>query len=533
MQHAPAPYMLNHPRRKRRDSDYTSDGPVFSETTYNGNIYHPDRNTILDVRINSKVDRGFFMADNDWTCYRRNYFQVSCAFSLQGVMVLYDGQDLPCVVRTPENAFDDIEQFYVGLSARLSDCDKQISLVQHTAKRDKGPQSTPAAKPIRPGGNLTFSSVGANQSIVTFERIQFKSATANNGKRRAAQQYYVLVMDLFAKTRSTGAMVHVASTQSQHLVVRGRSPGHYAENPGTPALIHAPPPPHPAFYDASPANMPPTPNSAGGPMRPRVASLAAPPPPPPHHHPGFNAPPPPMMPPPTSSYPAMYGNDYASYAPYGQQQQQQQQHHHHHHHAPPPPGAYYAGVPQGAIVSPSSPHSQHPASQQHPSHPPPHPNGYDYAASPSQPGTPGAYMPPPYQHQQQQQPHTRPDAIYDAPPSSSSYPQPYTSLPPPMHRSESAPSAYDHIKEEQQQQWARARMSSTPNQPPYYANQPTVPYYPQSYGPPSHHDHPAHWQQQQQGSPQQPHTPTTHQPASSHVNEYQSKDADNDHSKRD
>ncbi|ORX62345.1 p53-like transcription factor [Hesseltinella vesiculosa] len=475
--HGSGPYMLNHPRRKRRDSDYTADGPIFSDTTYNSNIYHPDRANILDVRIHSKVDRGFFLADNDWTCYRRNYFQVSCAFSLQGVMVLYDGQELPCVVRDPDDdGFYDIEQFYVGMSARLSDCDKQISLVQHTAKRDKGPQSTPTAKPIRPGGNLTFSSVGANHSIVTFERIQFKSATANNGKRRAAQQYYLLVMDLFAKARGTGKLIHVASTQSQHLVVRGRSPGHYAENPGTPALMHAPPPPpppHPGFYDpavaaaaAAAANSSPTGMTAGGPLR--------------HHHPpqhrmspnpamhpsNFNSGPPSMLPPGGPSYPhPMYSSDYPSY----------------YHGGPPhahPPGAYPPYAPSHAGV---------------PMH---------------------TFMPHPY-------PSSRPDGMYDPPTST-----PYTSLPPPMHRSESAPSAYDHIKDDQQ--WARARMSSTPGHAPYYSQLPPVPYYPPSspmYGP-SHHQDQNHWQPPQ--SPQQP--PTD---AANHVNEYQAKQADSDKPRND
>ncbi|CAO3619830.1 unnamed protein product [Mucor hiemalis] len=202
--------------------------PSFGPTEYNHNIISMDRHSVIDVRLHTKVDRGFFLAEDDWTCYRRNYFQVSGSFSLEGVGILYEGQDFPCLVKDPHGQLEEIHCFMLGVTARLSDCDKTIQLIQHTPKRDKGPQTTPSPKPIRPGGNIGFSAVGSSQSIVTFERLQFKTATANNGKRRAAQQYYVIIVELLAKLRN-GNTVPVATTKSAALVVRGRSPGHYAE----------------------------------------------------------------------------------------------------------------------------------------------------------------------------------------------------------------------------------------------------------------------------------------------------------------
>ncbi|PHZ08772.1 p53-like transcription factor [Rhizopus microsporus ATCC 52813] len=218
------------PRRSRKES-YTDHCPSFGPVAYMQNVFAIDRHTCIDVRLYTKVDRGFFLADNDWTCYRRNYFQVSGSFSLEGIGVLYEGQEYPCYVKDSTGQLEEINCFMLGVSAKLSDCDKAIQLIQHTPKRDKGPQTTPTPKPIRPGGNLGFSAVGSGQTIVTFERLQFKTATANNGKRRAAQQYYVIVMELLAKLKN-GNTVTVASTTSSPLVVRGRSPGHYAETDG-------------------------------------------------------------------------------------------------------------------------------------------------------------------------------------------------------------------------------------------------------------------------------------------------------------
>ncbi|CAG8495866.1 13830_t:CDS:2 [Ambispora leptoticha] len=219
-------------RRRRADSmGFPVDaGPFFSPTKQHFKIWSMDRTFSYKLRINSKVDRGFFLAESDWTCYRRNYFQISSAFSIEGNNnhQSSDGSEVPCLLEI-EGQVHTIIGFHLGITAKVSNSDKKIELVQHTPKRDKGPQMVPQPKAIRPGGNLNLSSVGTNSNIVTFERIQFKTATANNGKRRAAQQYYVVLVDLFAQVEN-GELHCVATSQSAPLVVRGRSPGHYADN---------------------------------------------------------------------------------------------------------------------------------------------------------------------------------------------------------------------------------------------------------------------------------------------------------------
>ncbi|KAI9027223.1 hypothetical protein CLU79DRAFT_30475 [Phycomyces nitens] len=217
-------------KRSRNDSLCPAEaGPVFSSTKPFNNLYALDRTTLMVPRIQAKMDRGFFLFYNDWTCYRRNYFQVSGAFSIQGLNHYYADTEPQCLVQKEDGTFSNILRFYLGISARVSNSDKEIELIQHTPKRDKGPQVKPEPKPITAGGNLGMSTVGANQNIATFERIQFKTATANNGKRRAAQQYYVCLVDMYAKTED-GQSIKIASCQSAPLVVRGRSPGHYADS---------------------------------------------------------------------------------------------------------------------------------------------------------------------------------------------------------------------------------------------------------------------------------------------------------------
>jgi hypothetical protein len=175
------------------------------------------------------MDRGFFRADQDWTCYRRNYFQVSSTFDVHGMNYLIQGPEVPCLLRKNDQELFQVDYFSIGVSARVTNNDKKIELVQHTPKRDKGPQMIPEPRPVRSGGNLHLASVGSNHNIVTFERLQFKTATANNGKRRAAQQYYEIVVDLYANFPRDEPL-KVATCISAPLVVRGRSPGHYADS---------------------------------------------------------------------------------------------------------------------------------------------------------------------------------------------------------------------------------------------------------------------------------------------------------------
>jgi len=200
---------------------------------------------VIRPEIFGKIDKGFFMADNDWTCYRRNYFSLNCSYTLHPSipngkihLIQYGGS-------SPQ-----VHGFALSIAAVVDGRDgKSIELVQHTPKRDKGPQDKPARISLapRPPPSLMYGDSGLGSSSrslydqgygqnpgqpateATFERIQFKNATANNGKRRAAQQYYHLLVELFADVgaQHPDRWVKIATRMSAPMVVRGRSPGHY------------------------------------------------------------------------------------------------------------------------------------------------------------------------------------------------------------------------------------------------------------------------------------------------------------------
>ncbi|SAM01544.1 hypothetical protein [Absidia glauca] len=231
---------------KRRHPVGIDEALLFGPTRTHSSIYQQDQSTLCQLELRCRVDRGFFISNQHWTCYRRNYFQLSGAFitHCNENQVFYiqnpSSGDSNGSVHSGEESRNDsllipIQGFYIQLVAHTSDNDQPVELIQLTAKRDKGPQQIPSMLPIQPCGSsgsggllLHYPHDQQHQRTVTYERLQFKSATANNGKKRATQQYFYLTAQLIAQDINQYQHV-IATSQSSPLVVRGRSPGHYAE----------------------------------------------------------------------------------------------------------------------------------------------------------------------------------------------------------------------------------------------------------------------------------------------------------------
>ena len=238
------------------------EGPPF-EVTQVAHCVINARSQQLTPDIAASIQKGFFQVDQKWTCYRRNYFAVSCSFNLGSGTI--DGQ---LYVQYQHHA-EAINQFAVSIAAKTAvHSNNQESetraLVQHTPKRDKATESIPGKIPVQasqPGAPSAPGSLVAGNGLYsgtqhmpntmndgystygsarhqspptshTFERIQFQKATANNGKRRAQQQYFHIVVELSAEISPRGQpsrWIKIATRESHPMVVRGRSPGHYKD----------------------------------------------------------------------------------------------------------------------------------------------------------------------------------------------------------------------------------------------------------------------------------------------------------------
>jgi hypothetical protein len=74
---------LSAPIRRKRESWNAygdSAGPAFKPTQQLVALLN--RGHYVQTHLLPKMDKGFFLSQVDWTCYRRNYFQISASFSL-------------------------------------------------------------------------------------------------------------------------------------------------------------------------------------------------------------------------------------------------------------------------------------------------------------------------------------------------------------------------------------------------------------------------------------------------------------------
>ncbi len=192
-------------------------------------LLHSDPSSTIYPVIAVKAERGFYYEDDQWTCYRRNYFQLSAVFDL-----------LPHHSSSTDHGLlingklQKVSSFKLGLSAKDFDDGLDVILIQQTAKRDKGPQFIPTPQPCLPGGSLsaTFLTNQQDQQVmsqVCFDRMQFKNSTAKMSKvRKNEPRMYVLVVTLYAEMVS-GELVALSNVTSMPLTVRGKSAQFYQE----------------------------------------------------------------------------------------------------------------------------------------------------------------------------------------------------------------------------------------------------------------------------------------------------------------
>lgn len=244
-----------------QNPQHQTEGPPFTEVSNICSLVNSHHQN-LNLDIIATIPKGFFKVDDKWTCYRRNYFSVSCGFTFKSHNL--DGRVF--LQRHAHSSLEQVHGYALSISAKTAAPNNSESeprgLVQHTPKRDKATESTPSrqlASPTPTGGLMGGHSMPQNgvfpshmgpcassglegfgqatsqspASQVTFDRIQFQKATANNGKRRAQQQYFHVVVRLEVNVSRPGMQddwVIVASRESSPMVVRGRSPGHYKDN---------------------------------------------------------------------------------------------------------------------------------------------------------------------------------------------------------------------------------------------------------------------------------------------------------------
>ncbi|KAG7663399.1 NDT80 [[Candida] subhashii] len=295
-------HLIDTPLKKvaPRSSDLFRVGPRFSPTRQHQEVYCKANDMPVIPRLDARIDRGFEIGENGtWIGYKRNYFTLVSSFSfenfdfsrfIQNKFYTYEkGLNLkngggfqphnhPHHPHHQQHAGEnrvEISYFAIRLVAKCSDDDVSISLIQHTSKRDKGPQFPPPIYPAVPGDLPDHDTVKASCNkrngakletmnkifffdradyyneynldtlkdesslknypsdsiarIARFERIQFTSSIRVKSSSTNSR-YFTLNVELLGIIEDEDLQIQpilLSSIETPPLIIRGRSPSSY------------------------------------------------------------------------------------------------------------------------------------------------------------------------------------------------------------------------------------------------------------------------------------------------------------------
>jgi hypothetical protein len=179
----------------------------------------------------------FFLAESPWTsagdaappppeltCYRRNLFQITGSITLPRTLryiMTEQGDRIPILAQELTiSATESVE----GNPVKIISVPWKTPATGTSAPEDKT-EKEPPSLPLDTMAGQDLDSDYATFPIA-WKRLQFRIATANNGRRKELQQHFVVRLKIVA-TLSTGAKISIAEAHSGPIIVRGRSPRNF------------------------------------------------------------------------------------------------------------------------------------------------------------------------------------------------------------------------------------------------------------------------------------------------------------------
>lgn len=251
-----------------RSSNQYRIGPPFGPTEVITPIFD-DKFVSCTPEISARIDRGFDFIDGGWVGYKRNYFTLVACFRFynQPLDICHKRKFL----YADFGKLVQIKAFKLSIRHTCLDQENfQTTLVQHTAKRDRGPQFEPpeylavpgelpaheimkelanirngpkisfydslfyilneereAAAKRKRGILSTYPKQGRIAMIGRYERIQFQSVPVGSKRFGAAFKGLTFLVVQLLGVNENGTEVVLANSTSVPLTVRGRSPLNY------------------------------------------------------------------------------------------------------------------------------------------------------------------------------------------------------------------------------------------------------------------------------------------------------------------
>ncbi|KAK5723124.1 hypothetical protein LTR17_013994 [Elasticomyces elasticus] len=191
------------------------------------------------ISLSAQLHGMFFLAESPWsaagetlpqpnelTCYRRNLFQITGEITLPRMLrylMTEQGEQIPIIGQ---------ELMLSATESTEGNPVKIISVPWKTPANINAPAVTeekierePATIPL---DLMNVQDIDTDFATFPFQwkRLQFRIATANNGRRKELQQHFVVRLKVLA-TLATGGKIPICEVRSGAIIVRGRSPRNF------------------------------------------------------------------------------------------------------------------------------------------------------------------------------------------------------------------------------------------------------------------------------------------------------------------
>jgi len=204
-------------------------------------IYHF---TLLDyayrptqISMSAQLHGMFFLAESPWatpgdsappptelTCYRRNLFQITGQVTLPRALRYIaneNGEQFPILAQElTVSATESVE----GNAVKIISVPWKTPAANMPVVEDKTEKEPPSISlDLMNGQDMDSEYVNFP---IAWKRLQFRIATANNGRRKELQQHFIVRLKVVA-TLPNGGKYSIAEIQSGAIIVRGRSPRNF------------------------------------------------------------------------------------------------------------------------------------------------------------------------------------------------------------------------------------------------------------------------------------------------------------------
>ena len=211
----------------------------FSLPTYNFTLldYSLSRTSLS---LTAQLHGMFFMAEapssvpidktktqTELTCYRRNLFQISGSITLPRMMryiLTEQGDRIPILAQELTISATESAE---GHPVKLISVPWKTPASNATSTPEDKSEKEPTSIPLDTMSNQDMDADYATFPIA-WKRLQFRIATANNGRRKELQQHFVVRLKVVA-TLSTGTKIPICEAKSGAIIVRGRSPRNFQQ----------------------------------------------------------------------------------------------------------------------------------------------------------------------------------------------------------------------------------------------------------------------------------------------------------------